>query len=230
MPKSWPFALAVVVVGGLAGLAIAGRPVASDPFVLGPGITSGDSPSSSSVGVPTTSIAEPVITTTIATTTTVQPSTSVAATVAPSTVAPSTVAPSTVAPSTVAPIATAVSTTTVAPTTTAAPTATVPGPLPRNQVRLVIANGDGRFRLAGITADRIRSLGYIIDLGNAVKIVDATVIYYRPGFDDEAAFAAIDIGVPDAIIIAFPTNASQPITDSDTNGDVIIVLGPDAPR
>jgi hypothetical protein len=215
MPKSWPFALAVVVVGGLAGLAIAGRPVASDPFVLGPGITSGDSPSSTSVGVPTTSIAEPVITTTIATTTTVQPSTSVAATVAPSTVAP---------------ITTAVSTTTVAPTTTAAPTATVPGPLPRNQVRLVIANGDGRFRLAGITADRIRSLGYIIDLGNAVKIVDATVIYYRPGFDDEAAFAAIDIGVPDAIIIAFPTNASQPITDSDTNGDVIIVLGPDAPR
>jgi hypothetical protein len=94
----------------------------------------------------------------------------------------------------------------------------------------VIANGDGRFRLASVTADRIRPLGYIIDLGDALDPVDATVIYYRPGFDDEAAFAAIDIGVPDAIIIAFPTNSSQPLTDSDDGGDVIVVLGPDAPR
>ena len=94
----------------------------------------------------------------------------------------------------------------------------------------MIANGDGRFRLASITADRIRSLGYIITLGDALNTVDATVIYYRPNFDDEAAFAAIDIGVPDAIILAFPTRAAQPITDADDSGDVIIVLGPDAPR
>ena len=94
----------------------------------------------------------------------------------------------------------------------------------------MIANGDGRFRLASVTADRIRSLGYIIDLGNALNTVDQTVIYYRPGFDDEAAYAAVDIGVPDALIVAFPTNASQPITDSDARGDVIVVLGPDAPR
>jgi len=36
--------------------------------------------------------------------------------------------------------------------------------------------------------------------------------------------------VPDALILPFPTNASQPITTSDDNGDVIVVLGPDAPR
>ena len=94
----------------------------------------------------------------------------------------------------------------------------------------MIANGDGRFRLASITADRIRSLGYIIALGDALSTVDATVIYYRPNFDDEAAFAAIDIGVPDAIILPFPFNTSQPITDTDDSGNVIIVLGPDAPR
>jgi LytR cell envelope-related transcriptional attenuator len=95
---------------------------------------------------------------------------------------------------------------------------------------LVIANGDGRFRLASTTADRIRPLGYIMNLGDSLNPVDETVLYYRPGFDDEAAFAAIDLGVPDAIIIAFPANASQPVTDSDDFGDVIIVLGPDAPR
>jgi len=92
-----------------------------------------------------------------------------------------------------------------------------------------MANGDGRFHLASTTADRIRPLGYTIKLGDALNIVDATVIYYRPGFDDEAAFAAVDIGVPDALILPFPTHTSQPITTADDGGDVIIVLGPDAP-
>jgi hypothetical protein len=206
MRKSWPFALVVIVVGGLAGLAIAGRPVPSDPFVLDHSNTVAQSTPSTSVSGPTTSTSEPAVTTTIAATTSVLASTSVAST--------------TVAP-----------TTTELPTTTAAPTTTLPGgPLPRNQVRLVIANGDGRFRLAGATADRIRSLGYIIDLGDTPTLVDATTIYYRPGFDDEAVYVAADIGVPDAVILAFPENASQPITDSDARGDLIIVLGPDAPR
>ena len=206
MRKSWPFALAVIVVGGLAGLAIAGRPVPRDPFVLDPSITVAEPTSSTSVGTSTTSTSEPATTTTIAATTSVP--------------APTSVAPTTAVP-----------TTTAAPTTIAAPTTTVPGgPLPRNQVRLVIANGDGRFRLASVTADRIRPLGYIIDLGDTPTLVDATIIYYRPGFDDEAVYAAADIGVSDAVIVALPINASQPITDSDANGDLVIVLGPDTPR
>ncbi|MEO8266532.1 MAG: LytR C-terminal domain-containing protein [Ilumatobacteraceae bacterium] len=208
MRKSWPFALAVIVVGAFAGLAIAGRPVPSDTFVLDPSITVPLETTSTSVVSATTSIGEPATSTTsLATTTsTVSASTSVAST-------------------------TAAVPTTAVPTTSDAPTtSTIPGPLPRNKVRLVLANGDGRFKLASVTADRIRSLGYIIDLGDTVNLVDATVLYYRPGFDDEAAIAANDIGVPDAIIVAFPTNSSQPITNSDGGGDVIVVLGPDAPR
>ena len=210
MRKSWPFALAVVVVGGLAGLAIAGRPVPNDPFVLDPRVTIAEPTSPTSVVGSTASIADPVTTTTMPANTTVAVSTSVA-------------------PTTVAPTTTITPTTTAAPTTVVAPIV-VPGPLPRNQVRLVIANGDGRFRLASTTADRIRPLGYLINLGDSVSPVVATVLYYRPGFDDEAAFAAIDIGVPEAIIIAFPTNLSGPITNSDDGGDIIIVLGADAPR
>jgi len=207
MRKSWPFVLVVVIVGGLAGIAIAGRPEPGDPFVLDPSVTVADA-TTSSIASPTTSTSEPATTTTttiaIATTTTLLPSTSVLPKVAP---------------------------TTVAPTTTAPPTSTtILGPLPRDQVRLVLANGDGRFRLASATADRIRPLGYNLVLGEALNTADATVIYYRPGFDDEAAYVAEDIGVPDAIILAFPTNASQPITDVDASGDVIVVLGPDAPR
>ena len=172
MRKSWPFALVVIVVGGLAGVAIAGRPEPSDPFVLDSSITVAGSASSTEAVGTTTSISESVTTTTIAATTTVPSSTSVAPTTTP--------------------------TTTAATTTTAlAVTTTILGPLPRDQVRLVIANGDGRFRLAATTADRIRPLGYSMVLGDAVETVEATVIYYRPGFDDEAAYVAEDIGVPD---------------------------------
>lgn len=209
MRKSWPFALVVIVVGGAAGVAIAGRPTPRDPFVLSPDITS----------------AATTVTTTTTPTAASTTSTSPATTVAVTTTAAATTA---AAPVTTSPPDT---TTTAAPVTTVAPTTTLPGPLPPDQVRLVIANGDGRFRLASITADRISPRGYVIDLADPVATVDATIIYYRPGFDDEAAVVADDILVPDAILQPYPTsNSLLPITSSDDRGDVIIVLGPDAPR
>ena len=203
MRKSWLFALAVIVVGGLAGVAIAGRPERADPFVLDPNITAPIAASSTSeTGATTTTIGATATTTT--TTTAAATTTSSAATT---------------------------TTTTEAPATTEAElTTTIAGPLPRDQVRLVIANGDGRFKLATTTADRIRPLGYIIDFGDSLQPVSATIIYYRPGFDDEAAIVANDISVPGAILAALPTSSAQAITSSDGNGDVIVVLGPDAPR
>ena len=207
MRKSWPFALAVIAVGGLAGVAIAGRPVPADPFVLDPSITVPIADSTPTTLLPATTSTEPESTTT---------------TSAPTTTTP---ASTTTAPATTSTTTIAATTTTVSATTT-----TLAGPLPRNQVRLVLANGDGRFRLASVTADRIAPLGYIIDLGDTINTVPATIIYFRPGFEDEAEIVAVDIGVPDAIVAAFPTNSSQPITTSDAQGDIVAVLGPDAPR
>jgi hypothetical protein len=200
MRKSWPFVIAVIVVGGLAGVAIAGRPEPADTFVLDPNQTVVTEPPTSTSPPTSTTVAEAATTTTAeATTTTVVAETT------------------TVAPST-----------TEVPTTTAQPTTTViAGPLPRDQVRLVIANGDGRFRLASITADRMRPLGYIVNVGDIPTLVDATIIYYRPGFDDEAAIVAVDDEVPDAILAPLP---DKPVTNADSQGDVILVLGPDAPR
>ena len=207
MRKSWPFALAVIAVGGLAGVAIAGRPEPADPFVLDPSITVPVEASSTTTTVPSTTTTAPSTTTTVAATTTVPASTTTVAAATTTTTRPAT-------------------TTTIAVTTT-----TIGGPLPRDQVRLVLANGDGRFRLASTTGQRISPLGYIIDLGDAISTVPATVIYYRPGFEDEAAVVATDIGVPNAVVAPLPTNTSQPITtNSDNRGDVIVVLGPDAPR
>ena len=209
MRKSWPFALAVIAVGGLAGVAIAGRPVPADPFVLDPSVTVPIPDSSPTTLLPATTTTRPAAatTTSAAVTTTIPASTTSVATPASTT-----------------------TTEAATTTTTAATTTTLAGPLPRNQVRLVLANGDGRFRLASVTADRIAPLGYIIDLGDSVATVPATIVYFRPGFDDEAERAATDIGVPKAVIAAFPTNTSQPITNSDDRGDLIVVLGPDAPR
>ncbi|MEY2416974.1 MAG: hypothetical protein QOH53_2308 [Ilumatobacteraceae bacterium] len=205
MRKTWLFALAVVIVGALAGVAIAGRPEPVDPFVL-----------HSNVSVPIetspTSQAASTTTTSLAPTATTASSTPAAA-------------------PTTAPIPATTTSTTEAPTTTeTTTTTTIAGPLPRDQVRLVLANGDGRFRLSSITAERISPLGYIIDLGDALHTVDATIIYYRPGFDDEAEVVANDIKVPGAIIAALPTSPAPSITNSDDSGDVIVVLGPDAPR
>ena len=211
MRKTWLFALAVVVVGALAGVAIAGRPESVDPFVLDPSVTV-------PIVTGTTSEAASTTTTSPATTATIASTTSAAATTTaaiPATTTPTTEAPTTTEPPT---------------TTETATTTTIVGPLPRDQVRLVLANGDGRFRLASITAERISPLGYIIDLGDALQTVDATIIYYRPGFDDEAEVVANDIKVPGAIIAALPTNSATSITNSDDSGDVIVVLGPDAPR
>lgn len=209
MSKSWPFALAVIVVGGLAGVAIAGRPATIDQFVLDASntVATDSAPPTDDAAATTTT---QTTSTTTATTTTV-----------PSTTEPTTTSTTeTSAPTSIA------ATTTTAPETTT----TISGPVPRDQVELVIANGDGRFRLASITADRLAPLGYSIVLGDALARVDATIIYYRDGFEDEAAIVANDILVPNAILAAFPPDAPPAISNTGDQGDVIVVLGPDAPR
>ena len=210
MRTLWPIALAVIVVGLLAGVAIAGRPTPTDSFVL-----------DSSV-IPVVSDSTP----------TTEPATTEPATTEPATTDPATTTTTKVGTTTTSsPATTTASALPVAPTTTQqATTTTLAGPLSRDEVRLVIANGDGRFRLASTTAARLRPLGYIIDLADSLQPVDATIIFYRPGFGEEAKIVAKDIGVPNAVLDAFPTNAPDAITTSDDQGDVIVVLGPDAPR
>ena len=190
MRASWPFGVAVIVVGGLAGALIAGRPRPTDPFVLEPTTTSAEL---STTSQPTSVV--PSVGSTPAST----PDSTVATTVA----------------------------TTVNATTEVPATAPNAEPVPRDEVRLVIVNGDGRSQLAAITADRIRALGYIVDVGVTSYRVDETVLFYRPGFDREATKAANDIGVPDAVLLEYSTE--QPITSSDASGDIIVVLGGDAP-
>lgn len=116
---------------------------------------------------------------------------------------------------------------TVAPASTAA-LSPEPSLVPRAQVRIVLANGDGRFDLVGSNAARLTVAGYVaIDQEDVSLRPDVTTIYVRAGFEDEAAQLAIDLQTPGAAILPLPI---EPISDNDANGDLVVVLGPDALR
>lgn len=93
----------------------------------------------------------------------------------------------------------------------------------------MVANGDGRFNLVTRNANRLRDAGYTLIRGADVvpDDDDPTVIFYRPGFEEEAARAGADVGVPAAATAPLP---NAPVTVDDEFGDLIIVLGTDALR
>ncbi len=226
MRSTWPYLAAVVAVGVGVGTWIAGIPQSSTGITIadgvspgGPGGAGGENtvallPTSSFPPITVTPTTEPIRNP-------VPPSTT-PATTPPVTTPPATTTAPTTPPATTAPATTAPTTT---PTTTAAATNVL---LDRAQVRLVIANGDGRYNLVGRNVDRLTPLGYTtIDQTDAPRTVERTVLYIRPGFDDEAVRLAADLLVPGALIEPLP---DQPVTINDQLGDIIVVLGPDAVR
>ena len=236
MKPARTYLVVVGAVSALAGLVIAGYPTSAHPLVLDRSTI--EVALAATPGTDAAATIDPTSTTaaTIAGTTTVA-SVGASTTTAPisSTTAPA--APTTAPPPPQPPRTTVVSTTTTsttstlpAPTTTAATTTTAPpaGLVDRIEVRLVVANGDGRFNLATANANRLRAAGYTqIDEADVASDDDPTVIFYRPGFEEEAARVGGDLGIPAATTTPLP---NVPVTVNDELGDLIIVLGTDALR
>jgi hypothetical protein len=200
---SWPYIVGVAALGIGLGTLIAGVPESAErmPYRIPADDTA--------VTVPLQSLPTDSISTEIGTTT------------APDTTAPAT----TVAVTTSAPSTTTAVTTTAPSTTTAITEAPVRD---RADVRLVVANGDGRFNLVGSNVTRLRALGYVtIDETDVNVRPPSTIIYVRPGFEREADVLAQDLQTPDAVITALP---DTPVTANDELGDLVVVLGPDAQR
>lgn len=176
MKRSWLVLAALVVVGGLAGIAIAGRPTSIDTAVIRPATTVESTPTSP------------------ASTTSVVPST------------------------TSAPAAATTSTNT--PTTsTTEPT------VDRAALKLLVANGANRPGIASATADRLISLGYEgAQAVNALRTSDVTTVFMRPGFELAAAAVAADLNLTADRVQPLPAEA---ITDRDSDGHVIVVIGGD---
>jgi hypothetical protein len=209
MRSQWVLLLAIGIVGALAGVLIADRPEHIDTFVLDPLVETAAVITTDSIPV-----------TTSATPSTAPDTTEFAPSTEPQATSPST--PTIVVATT--DVATTVEQTTTT-TTDAAPSAGQT--LARADIRLVLANGDGRFNLVGRNASRLMAAGYVTIDQTDTGRVDATVLYYRPGFDDEAAMVAADLSVPGAILRPLP---DTPVTPDDASGDIVVVLGPDSLR
>ena len=236
MKPARTYLVVVGAVSALAGLVIAGYPTSAHPLVLDRStieVALAATPGTDAAATidPTSTTAATIAgTTTVASvgaSTTTAPISSTTAPAAPTTAPPPPQPPRTTV---VSPTTTSTTSTLPAPTSTAATTTTAPsaGLVDRIEVRLVVANGDGRFNLATANANRLRAAGYTqIDEADVASDDDPTVIFYRPGFEEEAARVGGDLGIPAATTTPLP---EVPVTVNDELGDLIIVLGTDALR
>jgi hypothetical protein len=199
MRRNWQTIPLVVVVGALAGAAIAGRPTTpANDVIIPPGAVA-----------TTTSTTLPPITAAPVTTGLVTTSSSTSPTSTSTTAAPR--------PTTTT---TARATTTVVDEEAAAAAA-------RASVRVLVANGTNRAGLAGSIVEQLRGLGYENAVaGDATRNYNLSVVHAVDGFRDAALLLAADLGIAEELVIGPP---DAPITTDDSRGDVIFVAAADLP-
>jgi hypothetical protein len=235
MRTTWPYLVGVVIIGAAIGTAIGGIPSSDRGITIASGPSATNGPTHTSPPDPFDTVTLTTVPTSNRATTvdspptTATPATSGAATTTtPPATSTSTISTSTTAAPTTTTRSVPTPPSTAAPTTTAASTTAVPALLDRADVRLIVANGDGRFNLVGRNVNRLLPLGYVtVDQTDVRDKVDRTILYFRPGFEEEAERLAVDLGIPNALIEPLP---STPVTANDDLGDVIAILGPDAIR
>jgi hypothetical protein len=103
-------------------------------------------------------------------------------------------------------------------------------PKPANEITVLVANGSGVQGAASAMSDQLKAAGYKVpEPDNAKGNVQATVVYYAPGFQREAATLAESIGANPATVQAMPNPV--PTEDGDLRGaQIAVVLGPDLAR
>src|SRR5262249_49837050 len=68
--------------------------------------------------------------------------------------------------------------------------------LPRNEVSVMVLNGNGTAGAAHAAADRVQARGYLLgNVGNAPSITRHSPVLYRPGFTAEGRRLARDLHV-----------------------------------
>jgi hypothetical protein len=82
------------------------------------------------------------------------------------------------------------------PKHTVAPPAKTKPLLPRNQVSVMVLNGNGMAGAAHAAADRVQAHGYLLgNVGNAPSVTPHTVVMFRQGFAGEGRRLARDLHV-----------------------------------
>jgi hypothetical protein len=68
--------------------------------------------------------------------------------------------------------------------------------LPRNEVSVMVLNGNGQAGAAHVAADRVQAHGYLLgNVGNAPQITPHTLVMFRPGYAGEARRLGRDLHV-----------------------------------
>ena len=108
-------------------------------------------------------------------------------------------------------------TTTTTTTTTAPPVVThLPG-----EVKVAVMNGTGVRGRAGRTADTLNATGFVTAAKNTQQDrVEASVIYYRPGYGDDAKAVASVLGAPPDIITPAPGTIMTLIRNPESPADL----------
>jgi hypothetical protein len=125
-------------------------------------------------------------------------------------------------------------TTTVAshPSTTApaSPTTTAAALRPPASVKVLVANGTvasggGSQHLAGTVSSTLHAQGYdTLAAVNATHNVTASIVYFQPGYEREAAALAQSLGLPASAVQPMP---AQPPVTSLNGANILVVAGPD---
>ena len=121
------------------------------------------------------------------------------------------------------------STTTTTTTTTVPPIVThLPG-----EVKVAVANGTGDRGRAGRTAGVLNAGGYVTAAKNTEQDrVSESVIYYRPGYGDDAKAVASALGAPPDVLTPAPSTIMTLIRNPETpqdleNFNIFVVVGTD---
>ena len=120
-------------------------------------------------------------------------------------------------------------TTTTTTTTTVPPVVThLPG-----EVKVAVANGTGERNRASRTAGVLNAGGYVTAPKNTEQArVSESVIYYRPGYGDDAKAVASALGAPADILTPAPSTIMTLIRNPETPQDletfnIFVVVGGD---
>jgi hypothetical protein len=120
-----------------------------------------------------------------------------------------------------------------ATTTTRPPAATsttVPVAHPPGTVNVLVLNGvDPKKAIAKPAATQVSAAGFAtLPPRDATKTVTASVVYFQPGFQPDAAAVARLLSIPPAAVVPLPTPPPPEIGDLG-GAQVVVIVGPDAP-
>ena len=94
------------------------------------------------------------------------------------------------------------------------------GMLPRNQVSVMVLNGNGEAGAAHVAANRVQAHGYLLgDVGNAPSSTPRTLVMFRPGYAAEGRRLARDLRVR----IARPLDGMR--TSQLLGAHLVLILG-----